>query len=56
MLYRGRIDDRYSPDGKRRNEPRTRDLEDALDAVAAGRKPAVSETPVFGCPLQEAKQ
>ena len=51
VLYRGRIDDRYSPDGKRRDEPRTRDLESALDAVAAGRVPSVRETPVFGCPL-----
>jgi hypothetical protein len=51
VLYRGRIDDRYSPDGKRRNEPRTRDLDVAIDAVAAGRRPDVCETPVFGCPL-----
>lgn len=51
VLYRGRIDDRYSPEGKRRDEPRTRDLEAALDAVASGRLPSVRETPVFGCPL-----
>jgi hypothetical protein len=58
VLYRGRIDDRYSPEGKRRQEPRVRDLEEALDAVAAGRRPSVSETPVFGCPLliQETKR
>lgn len=50
-VYRGRIDDRFSPEGKRRDVPRTRDLEDALTALAAGRAPAVRETPVFGCPL-----
>jgi hypothetical protein len=49
--YRGRIDDRFSPDGRRRDEPRTHDLEDALSALAEGRAPAVRETPVFGCPL-----
>lgn len=51
VLYRGRIDDRYSPDGKRRDDPRTHDLEDALDAVLAGQSPLVKETPVYGCPL-----
>jgi hypothetical protein len=51
VLYRGRIDDRYTPEGKRRPDVRTRDLEDAIAAVAAGREPAVKETPVFGCPL-----
>ena len=49
--YRGRIDDRYSADGRRRDEPRTHDLEDALAALMEGRAPAVRETPVFGCPL-----
>lgn len=49
--YRGRIDDRWSADGKRRDVPRTHELEDALAALASGRAPAVKETPVFGCPL-----
>lgn len=49
--YKGRIDDRYSPEGKRRDVPRSHDLEDALNALAHGRAPAVRETPVFGCPL-----
>lgn len=49
--YKGRIDDRYSPEGKRRNEARSHDLENALDALAVGRTPTVRETPVFGCPL-----
>lgn len=51
IAYRGRIDDRYSMNGRRRNVPRTRDLEDALEAVLAGRSPAVKETPAFGCLL-----
>lgn len=50
-VYKGRIDDRYSPEGKRRNEARSHDLEDALNALAVGRSPAPRETPVFGCPL-----
>lgn len=51
VLYRGRIDDRYSLDGKRREEPSIRDLENALKAIVAGKAPAVAETKVFGCPL-----
>jgi hypothetical protein len=51
VVYRGRIDDRYAPDGRRRDEPRTHELEDALGAVLAGRSPDTAEAPVFGCPL-----
>jgi peroxiredoxin len=51
VLYRGRIDDRYSQNGQRRDEPRTRDLEAAVEAVLAGRKPDPATTEVFGCPL-----
>ncbi len=51
MLYRGRIDDRYALDGKRRDEPRTHDLEDALTAILAGRQPSPRATRAFGCPL-----
>ena len=51
IAYRGRIDDRYSMAGKRRSIPRTRDLEDALEAILAGALPAVRETPAFGCLL-----
>ncbi len=53
VLYRGRIDDRFSEDGKRRDEPTTSDLRDALDAVLLGKAPTIRETPVFGCPLPE---
>jgi peroxiredoxin len=51
ILYRGRIDDRYSPEGKRREEPSSRDLENALAAVLEGKPPPVAQTKAFGCPL-----
>jgi peroxiredoxin len=54
IRYRGRIDDRYTAAGKRRDEPRVRDLEEALRAVAGGRPVAVAETKPFGCPLPRA--
>jgi len=55
VLYRGRIDDRYSSDGKRRDVPRVHDLVDAVDAVLAGGEPKVSQTVSFGCPLPKPK-
>lgn len=55
VLYRGRIDDRYSSDGRRRDRPRVNDLEDALEAVLAGGEPKVSQTVAFGCPLPKPK-
>jgi peroxiredoxin len=51
VLYHGRIDDRYATDGKRRDEPRRHELEDALKAVVAGKTPEVKETMPYGCPL-----
>ena len=51
VMYRGRIDDRYALDGRRRDEPRTKDLENAIEAMLAGKIPDPSETKVFGCPL-----
>ncbi len=55
VLYRGRLDDRYSLDGKRRDEPREHDLQEALEAVLAGREPTVRETKAYGCPLPKPK-
>lgn len=52
VLYRGRIDDQYAGYGKRRAEPTTHDLRDALDAVLAGKPVAVPETKVIGCPIE----
>jgi peroxiredoxin len=54
VLYRGRIDDRYLLDGKRKDVAQTRDLEAALTAVVAGKKPPVAETKAYGCPLPPA--
>jgi peroxiredoxin len=51
VLYRGRIDDRYELDGKRREVARTRNLQAALTAVLKGQKVPVAETAAFGCPL-----
>lgn len=55
IVYRGRIDDRWSPEGKRRDVPRTRELEDAIEATLAGKAPPVAETPTFGCPVPRRK-
>jgi peroxiredoxin len=51
VLYHGRIDDRFAVNGKRRDEPSKHELEDALRAVVAGKKPAVAESKPYGCPL-----
>jgi peroxiredoxin len=55
VKYRGRIDDRYTEDGKRRDEPRVRDLVNAVDAVLDGKEPNPYQTKAFGCPLPPAK-
>lgn len=54
VLYRGRIDDRYTEDGIRRDGPQVRDLEAAVEAVLEGKAPAKAEVPGFGCPLPRA--
>jgi peroxiredoxin len=51
VLYLGRIDDRYVSLGKKRAEPTRRDTQEALDAILAGKAPAVAETEVIGCLL-----
>lgn len=53
VVYRGRIDDTYARDGKRRDRPATHDLRDALDALLAGKSGAPVVRPAFGCPLTE---
>lgn len=53
VLYRGRIDNLYTADGRRREQATTHDLQDALDAVLAGKRPPVAETRAFGCPLPQ---
>lgn len=51
VLYRGRIDDRYTALGQSRPEPTTHDLEHALESVLAGRVPAPAQTRAVGCHL-----
>ena len=51
IVYRGRIDDRYTELGQRREVPQTRELFAAIEAVAKGELPQVRETRAFGCPL-----
>lgn len=50
LRYRGRIDDQYRLGGARPDVGHD-SLQDALDAVLAGRAVAVSETPVDGCTI-----
>ncbi len=56
VVYRGRIDDRYTEQGKRRLEPTTHDLKTAIETVLSGKKPEPAETKTYGCPLPKLKQ
>ena len=49
MVYRGRIDDRYVDYGKARATPTSRDLEEVLEAILAGRMGTLVTTPAVGC-------
>lgn len=51
VIYRGRIDDRYSAGGKRRDEPRSQELRAAIKDGLEGRTPEVGITKAFGCKL-----
>jgi hypothetical protein len=48
LRYRGRIDDQYRPGGERK-EPTRRDLQEAIDAVLAGKEVSVPTTTMDGC-------
>ena len=52
VLYRGRIDDLYAALGKKRWAATQHDLNDALNAIASGRKIKVKETPPIGCRIE----
>jgi peroxiredoxin len=47
LRYHGRIDDSRDESGVQ-----THDLHDALEAVLAGKQPAVTETKAFGCTIK----
>lgn len=51
LVYRGRIDDRYSDFGVDRPTPTRRDLAVALDELLAGRPVSVPETRAIGCAI-----
>jgi peroxiredoxin len=51
VLYLGRIDDRVEDLGVHRVHPRCTDLQDALDAVLAGRPVARAVTKSIGCTI-----
>ena len=52
-VYRGRIDDRYVDFGKERAAPTTRDLQEALDALVAGKMVANATTTAVGCYISD---
>lgn len=53
IRYRGRIDDRYPSIGKKRQVVTAHDLSDALNALAAGRPVAVTQTTAVGCSIAD---
>ncbi len=55
VVYRGRIDNRYTAFGKGRAEPTRRDLEQALEAVLAGRRVLDTTTQSVGCYIEDLK-
>lgn len=52
IVYSGRVNDLYFALGKHRTEPRTADLEAAVEAVLAGKSPPTSRTTPIGCPIE----
>jgi hypothetical protein len=52
LLYRGRIDDRYTKPGQGRRAPTQHDLRDTLAAIAAGHPPAPRTTTAVGCYIE----
>jgi hypothetical protein len=53
QIYRGRIDDRYVDFGRDRPAPTTRDLQNVLDAIVAGRPVTPGTTKAIGCYLPD---
>ncbi|MCS7021052.1 MAG: redoxin family protein [Gemmataceae bacterium] len=52
LLYLGRINDLYSDFGKRRLQPTTHDLKNALDAILSGKSVPVARTKAIGCYIE----
>jgi hypothetical protein len=55
LVYHGRIDDRYVDFGVDRPAPTTRDLDEALSAVLAGRAVLRASAPAIGCAIVRAQ-
>jgi hypothetical protein len=55
LAYRGRIDDLFTDFGKRRDQPTTHDLRDAIDAVLEGRPVDPVQRPAIGCDIPRAR-
>jgi peroxiredoxin len=53
MVYRGRIDDRYTAFGKTRPEPTIRDLEQVLEDLLKGKQIIKRTTPAIGCAIPD---
>jgi thiol-disulfide isomerase/thioredoxin len=53
LIYHGRIDNWYESFGHARPAPTTHELHDALDAVVAGKRPAVATARSVGCYLAD---
>lgn len=53
VLWRGRINDLWTPEGKKRLAPQNHDLRLALDAVLDGKMPPPARGKGYGCPLPE---
>ncbi|MFO0814494.1 MAG: redoxin family protein [Gemmatales bacterium] len=56
VVYRGRIDDRYTRRGGGAREPRQHDLKDVLIALQQGKLPARSYQQPVGCPFPEVEK
>lgn len=55
LAYRGRIDDRYLDVGKARSAATTHDLEQVLEAIAAGAPVRFRQTQAIGCFIEDLK-
>lgn len=50
-FYRGRVDNRFVAPGQTRYQPTENDLEEALDAILAGKAPPHAVTRTIGCAI-----
>jgi thiol-disulfide isomerase/thioredoxin len=53
LVYHGRIDNLYEDIGRARTIATTHELEDAIEAAASGKKPAVSTAHAVGCYISD---